>query len=104
MESGGKPWTPLFHQIPKLINTKVIISEIRKTAGVSSNGSLATPTEVVMSAMKERALERCDGLTALSIVAPGIKVSNMASESCCSPVVIEDADCLCKIYSKKKLE
>lgn len=96
--------THLSHQTPKLINTRAIISEIRKTGGVSSSGSQATPTEVAMSAMKERALERCAGLTAQSIVAPGIKVSNTASESCCSPVVIEDADCLCRIYSKKKLE
>lgn len=94
----------LFHQIPKLINTKVIISEIRKTVGVSSSGSQATPIEAAMSTMKERALERCAGQMALSIAALGIKVSNMALESCCSPVVIEDADCLCRIYSKKKLE
>ena len=96
--------TPLFHQTPKLINTKAIISEIRKTGGVSSSGNQATPIEVAMSAMKERALERCAGLTAQSIVAPGIKVSSMASESCSSPAVIADADCSCRIYSKKKLE
>ena len=72
--------TLLSHQTQKLINTKVIISEIRKTAGDSSNGSQATPIEVAMSAMKEMALEKCAGLTALSIVALGIKASNMASE------------------------
>ena len=102
MESGGKPWTLLFHQILKLTLMKVITKTIRKTAGATLSGSPATPTEVVMSMMKGRVLARCAGQTVPYIEAHGTKAFSMALASCCSQVVTEDAGYSCKIYSKRR--
>lgn len=76
--SGGKLLIPLFHQILKPTHMKVITKTIRKTAGVTLSGNLATPTEAVTSMMKERVSVRCAGLMALFIGAHGTKACSMA--------------------------
>ena len=80
MESGEKLLTRLYHLTAKRISMKAIISMIRKTGGASLSGSQATHTEAVTSMIKEKVLERCNGLMVLSTEAPGTKVSSMASE------------------------
>ena len=81
---------------------KVITKTIRKTAGVTLSGNLATPTEAVTSMMKEKVSVRCAGPMALFIGAHGTKACSMAWASCCSPAETDDAAYSCKIYSKKR--
>lgn len=78
--------------------TKVITIWIRKTAGASLNGKVATPTEAVMLMMRERVLVKCVGLTAPYIEVHGIRVYSTESVSCSFLTVIEEVDSSNKMF------